>query len=345
MELERELLRSFGIEAKRIDQVTNRLFQVSDGSRRFALKKSPRLLENTPLWESIHEHAAYGRLKGVLPLYRTADERYALHWNETAYYVMPWIDSTSWDLACLYETIGNIHGRTVQIEQLDAQAWIRSLHTYRRSIDTMSSTLVRYIERFEKKHVLSPFELTFCTHFKDVEMALSLLKDKTDKLLAEMEEATSWKSHLVHGSINEGHFLNGSSPFLINWEEARRDHATADLLRFFQDEMRDSQNFANKELYTDLFEVYLQENELNEMEMDYLSIQLLSPAAYLDDVQANVYGRTQEAMINQIRILNSHYRLMMFGVFWTRHWDGWFAERKRRSASDPAQVKSEEQAD
>lgn len=344
MELEKELLRYYGINNPEIEQVTDQLYAVTDSGRRYALKRSRRLAEKADLWESVHQQASRGILRGVLPLYASLQERYALSWNEEAYYLMPWISGRSGDLADLYETIGHIHARTKQAAVPDYSGWIQSFHTYQHFLKTASHTLEEHVARFESKRYMSPFELTFCTQYTEVKYGLSLLGRQTERMIQLLETEPAWSKSLVHGDLKMSHLVTGTSSYLINWERSEYDHAAADLLSFFKNEAASETGFARRDRFTGSFDSYMKENKLSEIERVYLSIQLLNPAVYLQCAADSYTNRSRRPMLAQVAELNSHFRLLMFGIHWTHFWDETERENKSLTASDPAQIEREEQA-
>ena len=341
MEMEKELLRQYGLNVSDIEQVTDRLFVVTDGSRRYALKRSNKSLDDHVHWKALHEAAAYGQMRGVLPLYMARNSAVTLYWNEETHYLMPWIDADPASIASMFSTIGHIHARTKQQIMLNRTAWLESFRTYQIKLDTFKQHLLYYVERFENSHYMSPFELSYCTQFADIEFALTILDQQVTKMLGLLEKQSCWSTSLIHGRMERDHFLQGSSPYFVNWENTERANGTVDLLHFFRKEMMDCDCFSNRKTYMDAFHVYLAENQLSALELIYLAIGLLDPIPYLKYTEAYFNRELHQPMIFSVRELNARFRALMFGLAWVHYQ----TEQMAADTSNPAQVEREEQAD
>lgn len=342
MEMEKGLLLRYGLEAERIEQVTGYLFKVKCGNRNYALKKRTVSMEDERLWTVLHHQAALGIMRGVLPVYMTIDGLASVHMNEDVYYLMPWIDSDRPEADLLLGTIGHIHMKTKRIAAPDCTPWIESIRTCRENIGSARKILLQYIERFENRQYMSPFELSCCTQYMEADRACAeqfRLLEKMEKLL---EQGNDWHEYTVHGRLAGEHFLNGTTPFFINWEKTHYGNATVDLHAYFSSEMRHSANFVQRDHYLSAFDGYMKTNCLSELEICQLSITLLDPMPYLQWIEHIAESNTRVSMLGAIRILNAHFRILMFGLAFVHYCNE--KQGMRGLRSDPAQIEREEEA-
>jgi len=342
--MEKDILLQYGIEASKIERITDSLFRVQYNGRYFALKRSSSSFSETDLWRNVHHDAASGHMRGVLPIYMTAWGSATVVMNEELYYLTPWIEARSSEPALLYETIGYIHGRTKQQVMLNTSAWLESIKVYKLEVQEGRKALLQAIEQFESRHFMSPFELSCCTQYAEADRAFEELIRQLDLIINMLGKNPVWQTSITHGNMTSDHFLNGTTPMFSNWEQVQRRNATSDLFIYFQSEMAGSLSFSNRDSYLGTFKTYMQQNKLTSLERSYLAICLLDPRAYLTYIQKQISGPRYNSMIGSVKVLNEMFRVMMFGLSWVHYCSEIFAIESYREHSDPPQVKGEEEA-
>lgn len=344
MEMEKDILLQYGIEAKQIEQITEDLFRAQYNGRYYALKRSNRSFSETTLWRNIHHDAASGHMRGVLPIYMTLQGTATVVMNEALYYLTPWIDARPSEPGVIYETIGHIHGKTKQQAMLNTSAWLESIKMYKLEVQEGRKTLLHAIEIFESRHFMSPFELSCCTQYVEADRVFAELNRQLDLITDMLDKNPVWHTSVVHGNMTSDHFLNGTTPMFANWEQVQRNNATSDLYTYFRSEMAQSLCFANRDSYLGTFKNYTSQNKLSQLERSYLAICLLDPRFYLMYIQKQISGSCHDSMIKSVQTINELFRVMMFGLSWIQYSNEMFASESYRASSNPAQVESEEKA-
>ncbi|WP_348025960.1 hypothetical protein [Aciduricibacillus chroicocephali] len=337
MDMERELLLRYGLEANEMEQITSRLFKATCGSRSYALKKRTASIRDESLWQGLHNEAAIGTMRGVLPVYMTLDGFPSVSMNEDVYYLMPWIDASYPKPDQLLKTIGHIHRKTKEPAMPKAEAWLGSVNTCKKNIGTLRNQLLKHIEKCETRHYMSPFELSFCTQYMEADRVCAEHIKQLEQLSSLIEQG-DWHTSVVHGRLSSEHFLNGTTPLFVNWENARSGNATDDLHHFFRSELMKTECFMRRDQYIAAYREYEAANELSDLERCHLSICLLDPMPYLNWVRRFDANPSAVSMLEAVEGLNAHFRVMMFGLNFVQEW-----QSSNDDLSNPAQVEREEE--
>ncbi|GAB3797168.1 hypothetical protein [Virgibacillus kimchii] len=323
MEIVQKVLAAYNIYPLHIEQITENVYKVSDGNRDYALKRS--ILNNeheARIWKHVYEQAYHQNLNSVLPVYLTAKgELYAIQ-NQHIYYLSPWLEEAvvqkdKKTIEQFYRTIAYIHARTRQVQTAETSEFLPGFREYRSYCDHVQQSLLGFVEQFEKNRFMSPFELSVCTHFRDVEYSLMEMKRRIEQLMEIEEDTIPWSISLCHCNLEFSHMLKTRQLHLINWENVRYDNPTRDLVSFYKNEMKNY--YAPTDEAIDLFKNYMNENELTKIELYILTIHLLDPTPYLTIVQNYTERKSGESMMHQTKILQQTYRQILFGLKWSRY--------------------------
>src|SRR5690625_803697 len=321
MEVVQKVLAAYNIYPLQIEQITDNVYKVSDGNSDYALKRSSLNNEReTQLWRHVYEQAYHQHFLSILPVYLTKDEELYSIQNQDVYYLTPWLDEASVQkdkqtIEQFYSVIGNIHAKTRQVQTVAAQEFLPDFQEYAAYCNHVQESLLGFVEGYEKNRYMSPFELSVCTQYRDVDNSLKELKRRTQQIIDMEEDTVPWSFSLCHSNLQFSHMLKTRQLHLINWEKVRYDNAAMDLSVFFKNEMK--QFNAPADDMVNLFKVYMRENELTKTELYMLSVYLLDPGPYIKLVKNYTDFRSGESMVNQTKMLQQAYRQLLFGLKWS----------------------------
>ncbi|MFA1822533.1 hypothetical protein ACDX78_20615 [Virgibacillus oceani] len=323
MEVIQKVLTAYNIYPLHVDKITDNVHKINDGNRDYALKRSSFISEReTRVWTHVYEQAYHQNLVSVLPVYLTKEgEMYTVQ-NQNVYYLTPWLEAAVTQIEKrtieqFYRVIGNIHTKTRQVHTVPSSDFLPGFQEYASYCDHVQEELLGFVERFEKNRYMSPFELTVCTHYRDVNFALKEMKRRIELLMDIKEDTISWNASLCHFNLQFDHMLETRQLHIINWEKAHYENATLDLAAFFKNETKNFNAPTNDVI--DLFNIYMSENELTKTELYMLSIYLLDPTPYISNVQKYNDRTSGRSIINQTKMLQHTYRQIMFALQWSKY--------------------------
>lgn len=323
MEVAQKVLAAYHIYPLHIEKITDNVYKVSDGNRDYALKRSGLNNEREiQLWRHTYEQAYNQNLLTILPVYLTKDgELYAIH-NQHVYYLTPWLEGAGVQkdkstIEQFYRVLGNIHAKTRQVQTITTTDFLPGFQEYASYCHQAQESLLGFVERFEKNRYMSPFELSVCTHYRDIDYSLKEINRRIQQFMDIGEETVPWTLNLCHADLQFNHMLKTRQLHIINWEKVRYDNAAMDLAAFFRNEMKHFD--APSEDMIDLFKVYMNENELTKIELNLLAIYLLDPVPYIKKLQNYTERRSAESMVNQTKMLQQTYRQLRFGLKWSNY--------------------------
>ena len=305
------VLKNYSINVENIDDVTGNVYKIHDSERTYALKKSSLTEENVQQWLSVLKTAHDYQIENILPVYRTKEGNLYCKMNNHVYYMTPWIDNTHISIEKLFQCIGRIHKKTKITIQASLDTFEDAFVQYKNYCQTVREKMVRYVERFEQKHYMSPVELQICTHFRDVDHCLYLVIKFIDKFLNTMKDNLEWSISLCHGNLISNHFLTSDVMYLINWERSYYDHSAYDLVHYVN-HMKEN---LSKEMLEKSFQAYFLENKWEEKDLYFYGIQLLQPKRYFSLVQAYSIQSWNDSTIRQVQQLEIEYRKLVFGLY------------------------------
>ncbi|MBY7143245.1 hypothetical protein KFZ56_09275 [Virgibacillus sp. NKC19-3] len=318
MEVLKKVLNSYAIYPLAIEEVTERLFRVSDGQREYALKKSLLSKESLANFENVYHTAFSQHIATILPVYLTKSGNLYTEMNQTIFYLTPWIEYSNTKqsqlIENLYKNIGAVHAKTKQTQLISTERLIREFTTYKAFCEHAANELITFVQQFEKSRFMSPFELLVCTHYRDLEFTLKEIIKRIQHLIDEQEEEISWNFSLCHGNVRISHTLGAH---MINWENAYYDNAVMDLAAFFKQEV--SHYDQPRDALMEQFSTYNHENELNQHELNLLIIHLLNPTNYLKIVQQYAGHTSVDTMVTRVRKLQHAHRQLLFGLQFSKY--------------------------
>lgn len=319
MDLIGKVLQSYAVYPLSVEQITDRLFQVNDGKRTYALKRSSLSEQTLKQWERIYQLAHSQNIQTVLPVYLTKEGNLYKEMDQSVFYLTPWITadnnkSQKQDIEQFYHIIGTIHSKTNRSQLIEINKLKGNFSTYRTFCEETKGKLLDYVKQFEKNRYMSPYELLVCTQYRDLEFALDTIMKRIDQFLSDDEAQMTWNDCLCHGNLTLSHVLN---PYIINWEQANYENAVLDLATFYENEVVYYDNLTD--LFIELFPSYNKINELTLKEHYLLIINLLNPSHYIAKVEEYLSNKSKQTMVNQIKALQPAYRKIIFGLKWSNY--------------------------
>ncbi|MFB4166620.1 hypothetical protein [Virgibacillus sp. JSM 102003] len=308
----------YGIYPYKIERISKRLFRISDGNHYYALKQSLLNENNLDLWEYVYHQAYSQNITSILPVYLTKQSRLYVQYDQSYYYLTPWLTSNKLDhqqiINNLYNAIGEVHGKTKRTQLIEANTVVNTFNEYQKNCAELYRRQLYYVELFEKNRFMSPFELLVCTQFRMMDNVLSTLNSCIERFISEIQNDQEWNYSLCHGNLDLTHILLHNDSYIINWERANYDNAIADLSILFKYLVRNYDQSSSQ--LTDSFSVYTSKNILKKSELYLLAIYLLNPFPYINQIQDYIDNPSNDTMINQVKRLQYSARQMLFGLKW-----------------------------
>lgn len=311
------VLSAYGLHQVSATKISGNLYKIEDGFQAYALKKSRLSDKELDFFSHVYWLANSLQLRSILPVYLTTDGQIVYKWQKHYFYLTPWLESTrpfrDKEIQDFYENIATIHSKTKRPRKIELQSFKDSFLSYQTYCKDCQIHLERYVQLFEQKEYMSPFELLVCTQYRDVAYAFFELNKRLNQFLHE-DTAFTWSSSLCHMNLKTSHLFDS---YIINWEKARLENAVADLAVFFRNETKKHGRFG--ELLQQNFHAYMNVNKLTEKELQLLLIYLLSISNYLSVIQQYVSKTSQETMVEQIIRLQHEYRNILFGIQFSQY--------------------------
>ncbi|UTR05103.1 spore coat protein YsxE [Alkalihalobacillus sp. LMS6] len=213
-----------------------KIYRVETEQGVFALKESS--MDPVQAEECIHAVRKLARLKyqSFVPIVPTKFGEHSLFISGKSYYLMPWIETQDYQgrqsvEEVMADSIGTIHRMTVKSQTATKEVIDQSCERLLSRWEMHSLELARFADEAEMKPYLSPFELSFLTHFKMFEQLADEATTHLEKWYKTTVDKGSYRSVLTHGRLSRSHFLhatNGQHLF-INFERASLDTPARDL--------------------------------------------------------------------------------------------------------------------
>ncbi|SDQ46002.1 hypothetical protein [Virgibacillus salinus] len=313
-----KIAEKYGIHPYKIEQISKRLFRISDGKHYYALKQSNLTESNLEVWEYVYHQAYTQNIQSILPVYLTKQSKLYEVNNQSFYYLTPWLSSYKLDhqqlIKNLYNAIGEIHVKTKRTQFIQTDTLISKFTDYQKYVAELYKRELYFVELFEKYKFMSPFELLVCTHFRIMDNVLTVLNNCIDLFISQMQNDKEWNYSLCHGNLNLEHILHHNDTYILNWEKANYDNAIVDLSILLKQLVRNYDQSSSQ--LTDSFSAYTNNNILKKSELYLLAIYLLNPYPYIKKIQDYIDNPSNDTMINQVKELQYTSRQLSFGLKW-----------------------------
>ena len=207
----------------------------------FALKVSNMSIEQANWFTHVIRRLERINYKQFVPVLPTKYGDFTVPFQGKTYYLQPWFHETTQipeerKELILFLQLGKLHGLTEKQQDFSKESLEKSYQDLLKRWEKRKLELEHYAEEAERKTYMSPFELTFLTHFNRtialVEEAKAYLKKWYDTCL----ENERFRAVLCHGKLDRSHIYyhpNGYG-YLFNFEKAILDTPARDLAISFR---------------------------------------------------------------------------------------------------------------
>ncbi|SDK41268.1 phosphotransferase [Sediminibacillus albus] len=318
MEELKQVLKEYDIGPAEIVQMTNRLYKVHTYNYTFALKRSRLNPHQAVNWRNAYQQAYRHELKAVVPVYMTSRGELFVQHQGSYYYLTPWQETMERDepvhgIEAFFREISSIHKQTIQENDIlfaDVQEIVAGQS---QQVRANRRKLLEYVERFEARRFMSPFELQVCTHYRDIERAFTQLESWLDYYLEDIQADNRQRKCLCHGNLRSSHILTiKDNGYLVNWEHSFTGNPVHDLVIYFNNEFQYHDSLFSEVM--NFFPLYEKRNPLLLSEKSLLAILLLNPSSYLELVEKNLQQQSDKALPFQVRDLERAHRRLIHGL-------------------------------
>ncbi|WP_249870962.1 phosphotransferase [Oceanobacillus saliphilus] len=311
-----EVMQAYKVYPIATEKITDRLYLVKDGQRKYALKRSRLKEADIAAWQRIYYIANQKNLSEIVPIYLTKDGIMYYEKNQSYFYLTPWIEKPSrHDRKDAIEnsmfSLANLHGKTKTSQRISINSVKQNFNTYQAFCKQVPDELHAVVLQFEKNRYMSPFELLVCTQYRDLEYASKMNNDIINEFLDQKDEYITWNSCLCHGNLKQEHILNRH---ILNWEKARFDQPAVDLANYINNMTGDYDQ--SVDMITGAFKIYKEKNDLTGLELKLLSIYLLNPSPYITVIREYLKKPSDRSIADQIKDIQRHYRRIIFAIKW-----------------------------
>lgn len=307
----------YGIDPQNIAQITERLYRIDDSINQYALKKSSMNAETLTTWNEVYKIANEKKILSITPIYLTRSSMFYVNFNDSIYYLSPWITGQKVNIEKAYRCLGQVHHTTKQAQKIKRETIKQDFLNFKMNCEKSERKLLSYVEQFEQRRYMSPLELQVCTHYRDLDILFKIIQDKIYELINDDKEDVEWNICLCHGNIKLSHFLQGTRTYIINWESAIFQNATIDLLDLYNSEIKYYDSPIDE--FIDHFNHYMEENKLTKDELTFLSIHLLNPLKYLNELDKYVQQTSNDSILMQSKRMEQLHRQLVFALKFVDH--------------------------
>ncbi|MDL4841688.1 protein kinase family protein [Aquibacillus rhizosphaerae] len=314
----KEVLKAYHVHPSEIIPITKRVHKVQTHNYIFALKRSRMRLNNMEKWRRAYQIGSENNLSSILPVYMTEQNQLFKQYEQDIYYLTPWKDSVSTDepkheMESFYHTLGQIHKQTKSEKQISSSMVEQMINQAKSDLSKQRQTLLGYIEKFEQKHFMSPFELRVCMQYRDLDQVFYYLDKWYDYYLEDISDDNRVYISLCHGNLRSSHMIyQHGHTFLINWEKNNFANPINDLARFYYNEFKYHDCSIN--YMTSAFPIYEKYNPLMQSERSLLAIYLLTPVPYIQLIERYYRNELALAQPFQVKKLEQSYRRLINGL-------------------------------
>ncbi|EIT85352.1 hypothetical protein A374_11430 [Fictibacillus macauensis ZFHKF-1] len=280
----------------------------------FALKETSMTEEEQEWFIHVIQRLSELGYHQVVPLYPTKHGDYVVRSGNYTYYLMPWFSAEpryeyDKDELVIHE-IGKIHQLTLKEQDFSQEVVDYSFQYLMQRWESRQLEMERFAEESERMTYMSPFALTYLSHFHQMmrlaEDAKRKLRDWYDICHSEQR----YRSVLCHGQLSSQHLLfsHMGEPHLLNFERAVLDTPVRDLAYFFRKAVH--QPTWTRETGSKLFELYQRHIELSEEER-YLLVSYMSfPEPIFSSIEMYHNQRGQHSQIELVNRLEKRISAM-----------------------------------
>jgi spore coat protein YsxE len=278
----------------------------------FALKKIDRE-QGTDFIRNIQSLYQKGYHR-IVPVYPTNDGRYAVLYQNSLYYLMPWLPNELKENRYerhqqLFRELARLHTLSVQEVRIDKEERDRHYENMTHEWDKQTEFLEGYLEQCENRTYMSPFELLYCLYYHEISQALVFSKNKLKEWYEKTKEENKARVVLSHGKVSTEHFIydDRGYGFFSNFEDSKLGSPLLDLLPFLS---RTLTTYPKRsEDCLDWIYTYLKFFPLKEEEM-LLLLSYFSQPGHVVRVVENYYKSQRKHERKMVKQLQQQYWLL-----------------------------------
>lgn len=275
------ILFQYDLYPEKIEQI-GKVRKIVSQRGTFALKESAMTKEQTNWFCHVMNRLQKLHYKQVVPIVPTKYGDLTISQGNKTYYLQPWFEEDpnfpeDKKEKILFKQLGKLHGLTVKHQQFSKETIETSAQELTTRWEKRRLEMEYFAEEAEQKTYMSPFELTFLTHYSRLDMmanqATKYLKEWQDQCL----EKQSFRAVLCHGKLDRTHIFfhpNGFG-YLYNFEKAVLDTPARDLAISFRKSFQ--YTLWNKEQGNEWLQTYEQFLILEEEEKKLFASYLIYP--------------------------------------------------------------------
>ncbi|RNA70227.1 spore coat protein YsxE [Alteribacter keqinensis] len=208
----------------------------------FALKQTPMDREGGDWFIHVMRRLDRIGFHYTVPIVPTKYGDYLVRRGDSAFYLMPWYDSHDRfshpvsKEGVILEEIAKLHGLTEKNQEYSEEVIQESFNTLKKRWELRRLEMERFVDKIETQQYLSPFELTFLTHFHRMVQMAESAEEHLASWVDICKEKKGFRSVLCHGRLNRSHVLfdQYGSGYFLNFEHAVLDTPARDLAILFR---------------------------------------------------------------------------------------------------------------
>jgi spore coat protein YsxE len=177
----------------------------------------------------------------VVPLYPTKYGDYTVKQGSKVYYLMPWFPSAgerkgTFQDEVLIDHLARIHSLTVKEQDFSPEVADHSFQYLMGRWESRQFEMERFTEMAEQRTYMSPFELTYLSHFHQAMRMAEDAKRSLNNWYEGCKREKRYRSVLCHGKVSRSHLLYSQTGegHLFNFEKAVLDTPVRDLAMYFR---------------------------------------------------------------------------------------------------------------
>lgn len=207
----------------------------------FALKESTMTYEQAEWFTHVIRRLERINFKQYIPVLPTKYGDYIVPFQGKVYYLQPWFQEETnipeeKKEVILFQQLGKLHGLTEKQQDFTKDNLEKSYNDLLKRWEKRRLQFEHYAEEAERKTYMSPFELTFLTHFNKMVSLSEEAKGYLKEWYEQCMEKESFRAVLCHGKLDRSHvhYHNNGYGYLFNFEKAVLDTPARDLAISFR---------------------------------------------------------------------------------------------------------------
>ncbi|MDO6656038.1 phosphotransferase [Anaerobacillus sp. 1_MG-2023] len=306
------LLFQYDLYPERVVQM-GKITKIETERGAFALKKAQLSKEQMDRMLYLEERFKQLKFEGYVPLVRTKYGDSFVYQGDHIVYLTPWVDERETSPAqkdeLLVHHLAELHGYTAK-EQAFSEEVIKQ--SYQKMVllrESRQFEMEKYVSHIEKRIYLSPFELTFVSHFHQLMRYCELAKRRLDDWYEQILDAKRYRSVLCHGKCSPSHYVSSAGRgYFINFEKSVSDTPIRDLAYFIRSSIQPFQ--FNPAATTAHLARYEAQFSLNDEEKELLASYLYFPESVFNSVLLFNENRQQWPHIKHVRLFTKKIEVM-----------------------------------